>query len=410
MATLIQRGTRGIWTAVWYAPEPTSPTGTRQRWQSTKLTNKKEAQKLADHWEEASKAEVASDNFRIKTAEIQRKLSGHAKVVTVPMYLDQWLERTAMDVKPVTKRWYASKQRTFQRWLDSKQLGNLDIAQVQRAHIDAFLLHERHRLDAKTVNHTLKYLRAVFKDATIEGLIVTNPTLNIDVFRENTHSAADRDSKGPKINREDRRPFTVEELAAVLKACPPEWESMVMFGLYTAQRLRDIATMRERQIDLLSNEVVFKTSKTGAVVRPAIGEAFSRWLLARASTDDPEAPVHPQAFAAVGRTGETSTLSNQFAAILAAAGLRPKQSHTTKKEDWKGRAAKRNAHALSFHCLRHTHTTWLKQAGASEAVAMDNVGHDSGETSEIYTHIDAATRKKFADLMPDIRRTIEALH
>ena len=100
------------------------------------------------------------------------------------------------------------------------------------------------------------------------------------------------------------------------------------------------------------------------------------------STSD--APVHPKAFATVQRQGKTANLSNQFADILAAAGLREKVVHSKKGT---GKNASRSAGVLSFHCLRHTAVSLMKDAGIPEAVVMDLVGHDSEQMSAHYTHV-----------------------
>ena len=42
-----------------------------------------------------------------------------------------------------------------------------------------------------------------------------------------------------------------------------EWRSLVLFGLYTGQRLADLATLRWDNIDLARNEIRIKTRKTG---------------------------------------------------------------------------------------------------------------------------------------------------
>lgn len=57
---------------------------------------------------------------------------------------------------------------------------------------------------------------------------------------------------------------------------------------------------------------------------------------------------------------------------------------------------------VTFHSLRHTATSLLKNAGVSEAVARDVIGHESAAISRHYTHIDqGATRKALAKL-PDV--------
>jgi len=64
-----------------------------------------------------------------------------------------------------------------------------------------------------------------------------------------------------------KRAFTLEELRTVLKVADPEWKSMIPFGLYTGQRLADVATLRWDNLDLAKDEIRFTTRKTG---RPTI--------------------------------------------------------------------------------------------------------------------------------------------
>ena len=41
-----------------------------------------------------------------------------------------------------------------------------------------------------------------------------------------------------------------------------------------------------------------------------------------------------------------------------------------------GRDGRRDRHALTFHSLRHTAVTLLKEAGIPQAVVMELIGHD----------------------------------
>ncbi|NDJ14627.1 MAG: integrase, partial [Acidobacteriia bacterium] len=50
----------------------------------------------------------------------------------------------------------------------------------------------------------------------------------------------------------------------------------------------------------------------------------------------------------------------------------------------------------------HTATSLLKNAGVSEVVARDIIGHDSAAVSANYTHVDEDTKRKAVDLLPDI--------
>ena len=53
----------------------------------------------------------------------------------------------------------------------------------------------------------------------------------------------------------------MRELEAVLSVADPEWQSMILFGLYSGQRLMDIARLTWANIDLIRNELRLVTAK-----------------------------------------------------------------------------------------------------------------------------------------------------
>ena len=50
----------------------------------------------------------------------------------------------------------------------------------------------------------------------------------------------------------------------------------------------------------------------------------------------------------------------------------------------------------------HTATSLLKNAGVSDVVARDIVGHESEAVSRNYTHIDAETKRAALDKLPEL--------
>ena len=88
------------------------------------------------------------------------------------------------------------------------------------------------------------------------------------------------------------------------------------------------------------------------------------------------------------------------------AGLAEARTHNTTD---KGRSSKRETSELSFHCLRHTATSMLKNAGVSDAVARDIIGHDSEAISRQYTHIEMTAKRKAIESLPDILQLMEEL-
>jgi integrase len=114
-----------------------------------------------------------------------------------------------------------------------------------------------------------------------------------------------------------------------------------------------------------------------------------------------EMPVLPKAFKALqGAHGRVTTLSNRFADLLAECDLRPKKPHHIIVAG--GRDGRKCRHALSFHCLRHTAVSFLKNAGVPQSVAMEFVGHDSPEISQHYTHVGEEALRKACAALPTL--------
>jgi len=67
-----------------------------------------------------------------------------------------------------------------------------------------------------------------------------------------------------------------------------------------------------------------------------------------------------------------------------------------------GRAAKRAPSQLSFHSLRHTAVSLLKDAGIPQAVVQELIGHDSEQMSAQYTHVGREALERAAAALPEI--------
>ena len=107
----------------------------------------------------------------------------------------------------------------------------------------------------------------------------------------------------------------------------------------------------------------------------------------------------PTAYARRIRNNNAGPLSNQFNKVMVKAGLADHKSH---QSTGTGRNSKRKLNEVSFDCLRHTATSMLKNAGVSDAVARDIIGHESEAISRQYTHIDMTAKRKAIESLPDI--------
>jgi integrase len=85
-------------------------------------------------------------------------------------------------------------------------------------------------------------------------------------------------------------------------------------------------------------------------------------------------------------------------------GLVAKKPHrkAKQKEGEEKKPIKREGSEISFHALRHTATSLMKNAGISPAIVEEFIGHDSKEINRLYTHIEHEALKRAAETLPDL--------
>ncbi|MEX2578308.1 MAG: tyrosine-type recombinase/integrase [Verrucomicrobiales bacterium] len=174
-----------------------------------------------------------------------------------------------------------------------------------------------------------------------------------------------------------------------------------LFGLYTGQRLGDIAKLTWDQIDLEAKEIRLQTGKTGRFQKIPIPSPLLKHIETLPEPEHGQIPLHERSEEIVSVQGKTGSLSIQFHKIMSDVGIVAKKTHR-KTEEAPGRKGRREESKVSFHSLRHTTTSLLKNAGVSPAIAEEFVGHDSAEMNRVYTHIELKSMKKAAKLLPDV--------
>ena len=371
------------WIACFYDPSG------RRRQRSTKRINKREAQAIADTWEKPWRDKIAASQMLDVAHEMYRQMTGQdAPRQTLRQYADTWLTSKANEVQDSTIAFYSS---TVHRFLDFMgPQADLPMHSIERRHVQAWRDQRVNEVAPKTVNHNIKALRTFFKHARRDRVISENPAEFVETVTQ---------QNGQK--KEKARPFTLPEIKSVLNVCNGEWRSLCMFALYTGQRLGDVASLTWEQIDIEADTIKFTTRKTGRFQELPIPPPLRDHILTLPANDDPAAYVHPAAAETVNQTGRTTTLSVQFAGILAAAGLREKKSHK-KQADGPGRSGRKQRNPITFHSFRHTATSLMKNAGIPAAVVQDYIGHDSAEMSKLYTSIDMDAKRRAAMALPSI--------
>lgn len=357
---------------------------------STKQTDRRKAERICFEWEQASRRAISG---RL-TESAARRVIGHIYEIanserlpaaTVEGFLKAWLAAKKPETSPATATAYEAAVSRFVTYLGDRK--TLDLSRITRADIAGFRDSFATRgLASGTANVALKIMRGAFTHAQRDGIISENPAALV---------------KGVKIahGEAQRRAFTIKELEQMLEAANDEWRGIILAGLYTGQRLGDIAGLTWENVDLSRAELKLVTSKTGRQQIIPLAKPLLRILEAIPAGDNPKQPLFPAAYSITERTGKVGMLSNQFHAILASAALVPHRPHQKRGG---GRGEKRETGGLSFHCLRHTATSLLKNAGISPAIVQEFVGHDSKTVSAQYTHIETSALRAAADAMPDL--------
>jgi len=355
----------------------------KQLKRSTKLTDRGKALKVAQGWEQEYRNVRAEEQTRKVFAEIRRDIHGATNFdQSVEQFLEEWLERKKNEISQATWLKYVQATRDFCQWLGEAKEKDLSI--ITPTVIRQWRDHLASRLAPKTVNNMLRVLSVALAHAESSEQIERNPVAKV---------------KSVKRDEVKRSAFTIPQVKSLLKVSNDEWRGMILAGLYTGQRLRDIATLKWSAIDLNERMLSIITSKTRRTVSIPIATPLYKYLKALPSPIEPSLSVFPVADTTVTAQDRTSSLSNQFHSIMVAAGLAEKRS---KAKTGRGHSTRRERGGLSFHCLRHTATSLLKNAGVSEAVAMDIIGHDSAAISIHYTHIEDDAKRRAIEKLPDI--------
>jgi integrase len=344
---------------------------------------------MAEQWEKAARLarekRFAESQARRVVSDIYEELAGTPLVsATTRGFLDRWIEGKAADTAPGTLSIYKLIAREFVASLAAK--ADADLLQITRADIAAYRNAKLRQTSVASANRALKVLRVAFGRAVKDGFLQTSPAAALDTLkRKDAGEAA-------------RRPFTTPEITRLLRAAPTEWKGAILFGIYTGQRLGDIARLTWRQVDVAQNTLAIVTRKTGRRVILPLAPPLLSHLATMDAGDSPDAPLFPGLAAVVSETGRAGTLSNQFYDILVDAGLAAPRTH---RETGKGHSRSRKTAPLSFHSLRHTATSLLKTAGVPVAVVMDIIGHDTEAVSRQYTHVDEDSKRAALAKLPD---------
>jgi integrase len=353
---------------------------------STKTTDRKLAQKMADEWEAleklAGEKRLTESQCRKVIAQMYERTVGeplHFK--TAREYLTEWVESKKNETELRAWLKYDQIVTDFLAYIGMKAdrlLREITPADI-RSYRDAL---RRKGLAAPTVNHAVKILRMPFKAAHDAGYIDINPNT------KNTVRPVKDD-----VRNVEKDVFTREQLSELVKAAPSEdWTGAILCGYYTGLRLRDIADLQWSAADLERRIIKVTTRKTGKTVTVPIHPQFAAWL-DKQTRGIGKAPVFPTLAGKAG--GGKSGLSMAFRRIMERAKIK---GRLLREASGVGRSQS----SLTFHSLRLGFVSAMANAGVAQELRQKLTGHASAEMNAQYTHHELESLRAAVSVIPSI--------
>lgn len=344
---------------------------------STKMVDADQADIVCKSYQEAASAKAGGRASPQAVRRIVENLSRSVSAcagqtdLTLGQWIARWIGNKQHEVKPQSLRKYKDMTIRVQASIGpEKRLADVSVQDVTVFRNACTL-----EVSVNTTNSYLAHFRSCLNDAIVAQVLDRNPAKAV---------------KPLKAEASARRAFSVEQIEAMLVAATgTDWEGMILCGLYTGQRLGDLANLAWGQVDVLSGEVRLTAAKTGRQMAIPMAQRLKEHLESVASSDSPQAKVFP------GLAGkDSSDLSREFRKLMRRVGLAVDYAKTEN--------GLRQKTELSFHSLRHSTVTMLKAAGASNALAQAIVGHQSEAVSRGYTHISSEDMRPTMAKLPSV--------
>lgn len=315
----------------------------------------------------------------VRLANAEREEFDSHNNVSVKDFLASFLSRRAALIATNTYVNSRAAYAHFGRFLGSRFSAPLRL--VTREDAKRFIEARRRDVRCRTVLKDVSALKLAFDDACDSEIIARNPFARLHV---------PKDGPAEKI---DKEAFSVEEIRLMIDKFPAEWSSAVRCSFETfGQRLGDILALRWEQFDFDGGVVVFRTGKTGRVLKQPMREGFCEWAQRelRARGARPSDFVHPE-LNALG----PEKASKAFGDLMRVWGIgRLSSEHVT------GR--RRVVNSKTFHSIRATAATLLQASGVSQGIAMHLVGHDSEDVHRAYVRPSAGQLLAAAAALPPL--------
>jgi len=293
---------------------------------------------------------------------------------TVAEYLKEWLEDYA---KPKLKPSTFSRYESVIRVLAIPELGKIPLKDLKIHHCQKFL-NQLLKLGRKSsyISFVHRVLHAAFEQAVELEKIPRNPFDHV---------------KGPKVTREKKNTWSVEEIQKFLQAAKsynPNYYIAYLIAIHTGMRKAEVLALRWEDIDFENKRISVTQSvmiHQGQYITSDLKTTSSSRVITIDDVLIAELKKHKvlqnQQKLALGSGYEDRQL---VCATPIGHFLSPNMAnqHMRKICEIAGMPY------IRFHDLRHTHATLLLKLGENVKVVSERLGHSTSRiTLDIYSHV-----------------------
>lgn len=306
---------------------------------------------------------------------LKAKLEKQADTMAIARAWTEYLASTKRpDTGPDTLAVYEGQFGQFTTWLEKNHPEVIAMRAVTPKIAEEYAGSINHgKLAAGTYNKHLNVLTLVWRVLQDKASLTVNPW---------------QDMQRKRIVANSRRELTVDELREVCQSAQGEMRLLFALGIYSGLRLKDCATLRWGEVDLVRGVITRIPSKTARrnpkpVIVP-VHAALHQMLS--------EIPKESRGDYVLPKTAETylTHKKNLINAIQAQFKACKIQIHAPGT----GENGKRAVIEVGFHSLRHSFVSMCRAADVPLAVVESIVGHSNPAMTRHYTHtgLPAATR------------------
>ncbi|MEN8773738.1 MAG: tyrosine-type recombinase/integrase [Akkermansiaceae bacterium] len=333
--------------------------------------------KLTEAGELAMKGRLNPANAREILADIVKAGgAGEFKSYTLREWVSEWIAAKETTVSKATLSFYRTVTKKFIAFLENR--ADAPLESITTAEVRNFRTAINENSTAKTANHYVVGLKAMFSDAMSEHATLHNPTNPLK-----GKALAETDST-------ERHPFTVDEVSKLVKAAPSsEWKGLILLGAYAGLRIRDAANLTSDNVNdgriILTPE---KTKAKGKTVEIPLHPVLAAHFKQNPPSPFPATPLFPSLDGKV--TGGRDGLSTQFAVIQ-------KEAKVPRTRTQNGKQG-----SLSFHSLRHSFVTWMSNAEVPAEIRKKMSGHSTDAAHAAYTSLEIGTLTAAVAKLPEL--------